>query len=186
MIPTFDELINRFQPGNPFAEKAARARLEYIRLSAPSAHDVAMEQSFPLGAGYGRRGGSKRIEQTIDKSMRAVDAHKEAEFRETQAAAYDRGEINAQGRRPAKDADKKAASRQGLLERAAHAHEEVYYSGKERWQVKGSTVADAARQFRGSGRSLVISEHRYVIEEALQRGLPVPQDVLDEYPDLMV
>ncbi len=167
---------------NPFREKAERARKQYEQLSRPTARDEAMAEAFPLGTGYGRSGGEKRIERSVSRAAKAEEFRKEAEWREAQAAAFDEGKINAQGRRPAANAEAAAERRKQLNERTESAKAER--SGKENWQVRGTVYADSARQYGGNGRKLVLSEHREVVEQALKDGKPVPPEVLAEYPDL--
>jgi len=180
--PTLEELRGRYKPGNPFAEKAATARHQYQQLTRPTAHEQVMAESFPVGGGFGRPGGEKRIEQTVNRAVRAEELRKEAEHREAQAAAYDRGAINAQGRRPAKNADAAAAKREELKERETKARAER--QGKELWQVRGTVIADSARQFGGNGRKLVLAEHHEAVRKALAEGKAVPANVLADYPDL--
>ncbi|MBX6421913.1 MAG: hypothetical protein IRZ06_13035, partial [Nevskia sp.] len=79
------------RPENPFAEKAARARQEYERLTRPTAHDVGMANSFPLGAGFGREGGGKKIDAAIDRAVEAQRALRDAEHYEALAKAFDAG-----------------------------------------------------------------------------------------------
>jgi len=76
---------------NPFAEKAARARQEFERLIRPTAHDVGMAESFPLGAGFGREGGGKKIDAAIDRAVEAQRALRDAEHYEALAKAFDAG-----------------------------------------------------------------------------------------------
>jgi hypothetical protein len=92
---------------NPFAAKAHRARSEHERLTAPTAQQRAMADAFPLGAGSpgnssarrSARGAGRRMDASIDRAVRAENARKNALHYEGLAAAYDRGEVNAQGRR---------------------------------------------------------------------------------------
>jgi hypothetical protein len=180
--PTVEELRARYKPGNPFADKAATARANYNRLSKPTAHDQDMAKHFPLGVGYGGAAGGKRVEATIDNAVKAGEHLKEAQWQEARAEAFDRGDVNAQGRRPAKDADQAAERREALKARFEAAQQER--QGKERWQVRAASYADSGKQFGGNGRKLLLADHRGYVEAALAAGLPVPADVLADYPDL--
>ena len=167
---------------NPFASRATTSRAKYNRLAKPATRDLAMEEAFPLGTGYGRRGAGKRLDSHIDRAVQTEKARKDAEWYKANAAAFDRGEINAQGRAPAKDAGAAAERRARLDARMIAA--ELERAGKEQWQVRGSVIADSSRQFGGAGRKLILAEHRDLVEWALFEGLDVPADVLTDYPDL--
>ena len=183
---TREELVARYKPGNPFAEKAASARFSYERLSQPTAHDKAMAQSFPLGVGYGRPGREKRIEATVNRAVKAQEALADAKWQESRAAAFDAGEINAQGRSISPESIERSIKREkGDDARAERrkAAEEIR-GDKERWQVRGEVWADSAGYFGGGGRKLILSEHREAVEQALSAGKPVPPEVLADYPDL--
>src|SRR3990167_1260162 len=176
-----------YKADNPFAAKAIAARRVADRLnSSSSAHDRGMAQSFPLGAGFGRNGGEKRIEASINRAVKAVEAEKLARHLEAQASAFDEGKITAQGRRrsPAFDArsDKAAVASDNRKARIAAAVAER--GEQERWQVRGAVWADAAGYLGGSGRELVLADHREAVEKALAQGRQVPADVLADYPDL--
>jgi len=178
--------VPTYSAGNPFAERAARARLEYERNAGPTARDKAMGQAFPLGAGFGRKGGEKRIEATVNRATRAVEALKNAEYLEAQAAAFDRGEINAQGRRISAASQERSEKREtGNLDRKARQQEAIEARGdKEKWQVPVKTWADSTGNFGGGALKLLEGEHREAVENALAAGKDVPAEVLANYPDL--
>lgn len=179
---TLQDLVARYKPGNPFAGKAAIARLSYTKAVSPTAHDLAMANSFPLGGGYAHSSSAKRISQSVDSAVKAERHRKEAEWMEARAAAYDAGKINAQGRRPAKNADAARKRRELLKMRAAVAGEAR--RGKEIWQVRGCTVADSASVFGGAALKFVLTEHQGKVAQALSRGDVVPPEVLADYPEL--
>src|SRR3990167_7622573 len=174
--------------GNPFTAKAIRARREYEHLVQPTARDKSMATAFPLGTGYGRKGGERRLDATIDKAVKAEEARKTAEYLEAQSAAFDRGEINAQGRRitvaSVARSEKRQSSQQGREARIASARETR--GDKPAWAVPVAIYADASGQLAGSGRKLVESDHRASVEQALSEGHPVPDNVLADYSDLKV
>ncbi len=95
---TREQLVSRYKPGNPFAEKAAIAREKADRLNAPTARDQAMRESFPLGGGFGNSQGRKAFNASFGRAAEAVKWSKEAAMRENQARAFDEGKINWQGR----------------------------------------------------------------------------------------
>ena len=87
---------------NPFRDKAERARKIYERLSGRTSREEAMAKSFPLGVGFGRgtqASRDKAIDSSVNRASAAVKAKERMDYLEAQAAAYDRGEITAQGRR---------------------------------------------------------------------------------------
>jgi hypothetical protein len=176
-------LIGRYKPGNQFAERAARARLAYERLAPPSAHDKAMANAFPLGAGFGRKGAAKRMDQTINRAVGAVQALQEATYREGQAQAFDRGEINAQGRRVTREgnlrSEKRGAANVARKERIEKARKER--GDKEPWQLLAVVYADSTGYLAGGARRLIESEHREAVEQALAAGKDVPEEVRAEH-----
>lgn len=186
-VEPIEALKSRYKPNNPFAEKAARARLKYERLIQPSARDEAMAQSFPLGPGYGRPGGKRRVEQTIDRAVAAQAALREAEYREAQAQAFDAGRINAQGRATSPEAHARAEKRQrdqrSRNERFDAAT--IAREGKEPWQVTSAIYTDSAKVFGGNPLKFLQAEHRQAVADAIAQGNAVPVDVLAEYPDLI-
>ena len=170
---------------NPFREKATKAREYSDRLNRPTAHEQAMANSFPLGAGRGgrQRGGvSRRIDASVTRAGKAVAARQRAIELEAKADAFDRGEVNAQGRawspRQEARADKRQKASDSRQERVQAAKDAV--TGKERWEVLGSVWAAANSIFRGGALNLVMFDHRDVVFLALLDGKPVPQDVLME------
>lgn len=84
---------------NPYKEMAEAARRRADELNKPSAHEAAMAHAFPLGAGFGRKGGEKRLQQRIDRATKAIEAARLADTLEAKAAAWERGEITETGRR---------------------------------------------------------------------------------------
>ena len=170
---------------NPFREKATKAREYSDRLNRPTTHEQAMAASFPLGAGRGgrQRGGvSKRIDASVTRAGQAVAASKRARHLEAQADAFDRGEIDTQGRSWSPEQEARAEKRQkasdSRQERIQAAKDAV--TGKERWEVLGSVWAASNGIFRGGALNLVMFEHRDVVFVAMLDGKPVPQDVLLE------
>ncbi len=86
---------------NPFRPKAIAARERADRLNRPTSHERGMADAFPLGAGFGRGSASSRaqsIDSSVSRAVDAVEAERDARYLEAQAEAFDRGEINAQGR----------------------------------------------------------------------------------------
>ena len=171
---------------NPFRGKALAAREKADRLNRPTAHDAAMEKAFPLGGGFGRPGASKRIDGSVHRATEAVDAKKNADYLEAQAAAYDRGEINAQGRRITLASQARSVKREEYQdkrsERVDRAKAEL--KGKERWQVPANVYADSTNNLGGGARALVLNDHRESVEKAIADGKAVPTEVLKDYPDL--
>jgi phospholipid N-methyltransferase len=178
------ELVGRYKPDNPFAEKAARARAKYEHLVRPTARDKAMEQAFPLGAGYGRKGGEKRIESTVNRAVEAEQARKDAEYDEARAAAFDRGEVNAQGRSITKESQERSEKRQASEKDRAQRMQEATAAraGKQKWQVPASVWADSTGNFGGGARKLIIGEHNEAVIKAIEEGKDVPLEVLAELP----
>jgi len=95
---------------NPFRDKAEKARAEYERVSGSTQREKDMAQSFPLGVGFGRGSQSRRdkaIDSSVDRAVKSVEAKKNLDYLEAKAEAFDRGEINAQGRRIKKESESK-------------------------------------------------------------------------------
>ncbi len=146
------------RPGNPFRERAIRARAKADKLSGRrTAHEQGMANSFPLGAGYGRAGGAKRIERSIDRAVAAVKANEDALWLESSADAYDQGRINAQGRRW--DAHKQAMSEKREATKAKRdariAEARAIVDSKPRHEVDCDTWATAQGYMAGPGRELI-------------------------------
>lgn len=173
----------RYQPGNPFASKAARARLAYQRLSSTTAHDKAMANAFPLGAGFGRKSDAKRMDRTINRAVGAVQALQEATYREAQAEAFDKGAINAQGRRMSAAGNLRSEKREVANEaRKARIEKAKQERGdKLPWQVPAKVYADSTGYLAGGGRRLIEGDHREHVAKAIAAGKEVPADVLAEY-----
>lgn len=95
------EVVLSFKPGNPFAEKAIRYHQHYLKLNKPTAREDAMKNAFPLGAGFGH-GSMRSRERSMDSSLRrasdAVRAKQNSDYYIALAEAFDRGDVNAQGR----------------------------------------------------------------------------------------
>lgn len=181
-----ESLAARFKPDNPFAQKAARARLRATHLNQPTARDTAMANAFPLGAGFGRPSDSKRLDATVNRAVEAVRASREADYLEAQATAFDAGRINAQGRRISKESQARSEKREALQERQTARIEAAKAERGERlkWEVPGSVWADSTGNLGGGARRLLLGEHREAVETALAEGKFVPDEVLAEYPDL--
>lgn len=179
------------RPGNPFAERAARARTEYERLGGTTARERAMTGAFPLGVGFTRPGApmrraEARVEATIDRAVKAGEALKLAESLESQAEAFDAGLIDERGRRIGEAMmarrEKRRPAKEAREARIAAARERR--AGKEPWQVTKQIYADASGQIAGGGRALVEYDHREAVRDALAEKKPVPAEVLADYPDL--
>jgi len=145
-----------------FRNRAITARALADKLNRPRAHDAGMAQAFPLGAGFGRRGSEKRIESSIDRAVRAVDAEKRARYLEAQADAFDRGEIDAQGRCWSVEQQARADKRESAKERreARIAAARQLRDSLPRETLSPETWADAAGCLAGSARAMLISEQR--------------------------
>lgn len=174
---------------NPFAERARLARAEADSLNQPTARERSMEQAFPLGAGFGHgsmRSRERGIDASVGRAVRAVEAEKNARYLEAQSAAFEQGDINAQGRSMSAEArvrsDKAAEGRERRGARIEAAREAR--GTKEPWEVRREVYADASGQLAGSGRRLVESDHAGYVEQALAQGKSVPPDVLADYPGL--
>lgn len=155
-----------------FRSRAIRARALADKLNRPTAHESGMAQAFPLGAGFGRRGSTKRMERSIDRAVDAVAAEKEARYLESQAEAFDRGEIDARGRRidaaSCARSEKRASAKERREERIAAA--QAVCANTPRELVSPETWADAAWALGGSGRALLMSEQREYIERWRAEG----------------
>jgi hypothetical protein len=167
-----DRLIARYKPGNPFAQRAARARLAADRGNTPTQHERGMAAAFPLGAGFGRPGGEKRIERSVDRAVRAVQAEKDARYLEGQAESFDAGKINAQGRAISKASLERSEKREvaGARrdERIAAARAER--GDKPAWQIPRDVYADSTGYLGGGGRRLIEGGHREAVERAIAQG----------------
>ncbi len=183
---TVQEQRAPYGPGNPFAARAVAARARYARLIEPTAREREMEQAFPLGTGYGRKGGERRIEATINRAVEAEQARKDAEYYGAAAAAFDRREINAQGRALSAAGRQRSDERQAATERrhTRIAAAKALRGDRPAWEVPAAAWADSSGYLSGSGRDLVLHDHRSAVEEALRVGELVPADVLADYPDL--
>ena len=146
---------------NPFRNKATRARAVADRYNRPTAHDAAMAQAFPLGAGYGRKGADKRIEATITRAGKAIEAARRAAYLEAQADAFDAGTINAQGRRMSAAAWERSDKRADYQERKAAriAAARAACEGKRKHEIPAETWADAWGYLGGPARAMIIAEH---------------------------
>lgn len=187
--PPRREDASPYKPGNPFAEKAIAARKKADSLGGQTAHERGMANAFPLGAGFGRGSQKSRdgkIDSSVNRAMAVVAATKEADYLDAQARAFDKGEIDAQGRRrdPAKQARTEKAETATDKRKARIATAKAAMEGKERWEVTKAAYADATGSLAGSARRLVESDHRGYVEQALEDGKPVPAEVLADYPDL--
>lgn len=185
------ELTGRYKPGNPFAEKAAKARARAERLAAglETERDRAMSEAFPLGGGFqggSQRSNDRRIDSAVDRATRWQEAEKEAAWREGQAEAFDAGRINAQGRM--EDAgvrarrERREANAAKRAERRAAAEAQVGDGPK--WRVTPDVWADSTGNFGGGAREFVLAGHREAVKQALAAGEQVPAEVLAAYPDL--
>lgn len=148
---------------NPFRAKAERARALYERLAGHrTAHDRGMAEAFPLGAGYGRKGGERRIEASVNRAVKTVEAFNRCRHLEAQADAFDAGKINAQGRRISPESiarsEKRAVYQEGKAARIAAAKSAI--EGKHPSEVDAETWATAHGYLGGRPRELVVSEHR--------------------------
>lgn len=174
-----------FKPNNPFAAKAETARMRYRRLSRPSAHDTAMAHSFPLGGGYGRSGGARRLESRITNATQSVKAYEDACFWLHKAVAFEVGRITAQGRRNSPALEARSAKRKGYEESRQSRIDaaKMELQGKEPWEVAGDVWATAHGYFKGGGRDLMVSEHAEKVLMAVRGAKAVPEAVLEALPD---
>jgi hypothetical protein len=83
---------------NPFAADAIQARKYHSSLTLTTSADDAMAQSFPLGGGFARPGAHQRLNASIDKAKKIVEAERRAQMAEAKAKGYERGTIKADGR----------------------------------------------------------------------------------------
>lgn len=162
---------------NPFRAKAIRARSRYERLAGVrTAREKAMEQAFPLGPGYGRKGGARRIESSVNRAVASVEAHRRAVYLEAQADAFDQGRINAQGRRinPGSLArsEKRDAAKERREARITAAREAIV--GKQRHEITPEQWADANGAFGANVRALVMYEQQERISAAVGSAVQVP------------
>lgn len=152
---------------NPFRAKATAARERADRLSGTrTSWEAGMEQSFPLGGGFGRKGGAKRIEASVNRAVKVVEAERRAVELETKAALFDQGRINAQGRRTdcfvQARSEKRAqyqASREDRISAAKAAIE-----GRDPLMVDPETWATAHGYLGGSARRMIIEDHQARID----------------------
>lgn len=94
-----DALVARYTPDNPFAERAALARMAYEQLTGhASASDAQMAQSFPVGGGFSRKGYDASIDRTVKQGVATVKADATVKEWEGKAKAFDEGRIDSRGR----------------------------------------------------------------------------------------
>lgn len=98
---------------NPYRDKATQARAYADKLSGKvnTAHDEAMKEAFPIGAGFGRgsmRSRERKLEGTINRAVKAGAAKRKAEYLERMAELFDAGKVTAQGR-PVREKEPKVA-----------------------------------------------------------------------------
>ena len=153
---------------NPFREKAEAARKKAEALNRPTAYETAMAEAFPLGGGYGRRGGAKRLDARIARATKSIEANKKSAYYENCARLFDEGRINAQGRtiRPgtAERSAKKDAAKASREERIAAAQKAM--EGKDPLTIDPATFATAKGYLGGAARQLVMAEHQERINQA--------------------
>jgi 2'-5' RNA ligase len=129
---------------------------------------------------------SKKVDASVGRAASAVKASKDADYLEGQAAAFDRGEINAQGRSinegSTRRSDKRAAAQRRREERILKAKKQR--GDKPAWQVSPDVWADSTGNLGGGARDLILAEHRDAVEAAVRDGKDVPADVRQAYPDL--
>lgn len=150
---------------NPFTQKARKARERADRLSRPTGRDVEMANAFPLGAGYGHGSANtraKRIDASISRAVEAVEAENRAAWLEANARAFDAGEINAQGRSINAESKARSEKRGEYQEKRAARIEaaKAAIAGMDPLDVDPETWATAHGYLGGSGRALVVAEHR--------------------------
>ncbi|CAB4191864.1 AdoMet_MTases domain containing protein [uncultured Caudovirales phage] len=100
-----DESNEPKQPANPFREEADRIRAKADQLAGGTAHDKAMASAFVLGTGRPGNASSrrtsrqaeKRIDASIDRALKATELYGKAKSVEAKAAAFDNGQIDANG-----------------------------------------------------------------------------------------
>jgi hypothetical protein len=121
---------------NPYRAEADRLRTIADKLRQPSAHDEAMRNAFPLGAGFGhgsQRSRDRKIEARISRATKAVHAEAKAKQAEAMADAWDRGEPTeaekAAKRRELIRASIKAAVKQEAADRKTMPEEQRLFIG---------------------------------------------------------
>jgi hypothetical protein len=142
-----------------------------------------MAQSFPLGAGFGRPGGEKRIEASVNKAVNACEAIDNAKHYESKAQAFDEGKVNARGRHIDKFSVERSIKREEQKEKREQkiAQARAECEGKAAWQITGEVWAIAHGYLRGGAHELVAGEHTETVKKAIDEGKPVPLSVLDWY-----
>lgn len=153
---------------NPFRAKALAARARYERLTGTTTHDRAMTDAFPLGGGFGRRGGERRLERTIDRAVEAGQALRNARHYEALAAAFEAGTVNAQGRHITPESVERSKRRQVTADRrqAKIAEAKAAIAGKAPCDVPAEVWATAFGYLAGRSRDLVMYEHNERRREA--------------------
>lgn len=152
---------------NPFRAKAEAARRRADALNRPTAQAEAMADAFPLGPGFGRRGSERRIEASVSRAVAAAEAEQRARYLEAQAAAFDTGEINAQGRhmdRAARERSDKRHEQQQKREQRITAARAIC-DAQPRHEVSPEDWATASGYLAGSSRALVMAEQAEYIEK---------------------
>jgi len=135
-----DNEVPSFKPGNPFADKAIRYQEKHLVLSRPTARDEAMKNAFPLGGGFGH-GSMRSREKSIDASVRrageAVQAKQNADHWMAMAIAFDKGEVNAQGRAIRSEAEKRfEASCDNMIMRTVKVGDMIDIGGNDLLKVE--------------------------------------------------
>ncbi|HRE87594.1 MAG TPA: hypothetical protein PK095_00520 [Myxococcota bacterium] len=98
-------------------EKIARLEREVASLGGESERERSMASAFPLGPGQGGRarpGQAKRLEASIDRAKRYVEARRELEATKTLLALYAAGRVNKKGRSISPKASKPQMERHSL------------------------------------------------------------------------
>lgn len=57
--------------------KIESKKKQLMKVVGPTAHESEMAKSFPLGPGYGRKGGAEKLDATIDKAVKATQLRSE-------------------------------------------------------------------------------------------------------------
>lgn len=175
-----------YKPGNPFAAKAIAAKEKSNRLNKPTAREEAMAKSFPLGVGgSGRRpqNTDRQIESSLRRSSESVKALEDARYWESKAKAFDEGKINAQGRsiNPESIARSEKRSEYQDAKQARIDAAKAEMEGKEPWEVSADTYAMAQGYLVGSGRDLILNDHKELVEKARSEGkIPAAETVAKE------
>jgi hypothetical protein len=163
---------------NPYRAEADRLRAIADKLHQPSAHDEAMRNAFPLGAGFGhgsQRSRDRKMDAYINRATKAVQAERKAAQAERMADAWDRGErFTPQGRREdparAERAAKRKAQQEAKEQRIAEA--KAIVAALPRWKVTPETWATAHGHLAGGSRTLVMADQAdYIAME------PEPSDI---------